>query len=338
MRDPLTVSFITAILFDVGHVRGVPSTGDPLCPGAIEGPSGIRRTETMRVGIVVLTYNNYADTRECIDTLQGLTYEDHEIIVVDNASTDGSIERLRGELPQCVFVCNDKNLGYAGGNNRGIEAALERGAELVWILNNDTIVDKDALGWLVKEAVVSPKAGIIGSKVYYFKDKNRLFFAGGTINRWTGETRHVGYMEIDRGQYDSRSSVDYINGCNMLVRKECLEDVGALDEAYFLYFEETDLAVRAKRAGWEVVFIPAPGVWHKIEEGAGWVSEATSYYLTRNHLYFVWKNYRPYFPTALLYSLATNIVFCITRGSRGRARMCWKGYRDFFRGSMGALA
>jgi hypothetical protein len=291
----------------------------------------------MKVGILVLTFNNYADTRECMESLYALTYDHHEVIVVDNGSTDGSLQRLEGEFPQAVFVHIGDNLGYAGGNNRGIEVALERGAQLIWILNNDTVVDKDALSRLVDAARELPRAGIIGSKVYYHGDGKRLFFAGGQINAWTGETRHIGYREIDRGQYDKRKAVDYINGCNLLARRECIEEIGLLDEAYFLYYEETDWAVRARRAGWEVIFVPTPGVWHKIEAGTGWISSTTAYYLTRNRLYFIRKNYTPHLPFALLFSFFLNAAFYAVPGKWGHLRMCVRGYKDFFTEKMGKL-
>jgi len=291
----------------------------------------------MRVAILVLTFNNYADTRECIESLQASTYTDHEVIVVDNGSTDGSLDRLEDEFPGGMFVRIGDNLGYAGGNNRGIEFALERGAELVWILNNDTIVDRDALSRLVAAAREFPWAGIIGSKVYYHGDKERLFFAGGSVGKWTGESRHIGYGEIDRGQYDRSRAVDYINGCNLLIRRACIEEIGLLDEEYFLYYEETDWAVRARRAGWDVLFIPTPGVWHKIEAGSGWVSSTTAYYLTRNRLYFMRKNYPSHLPFTLLFSFLFNVGTCVVTAKWSNLRMCGRGYMDFFKGKMGRL-
>ncbi|RJP34664.1 MAG: glycosyltransferase family 2 protein [Actinobacteria bacterium] len=291
----------------------------------------------MKVGILVLTFNNYTDTRECLESLLGLTYEQHEVIVVDNGSSDGSLERLEGEFPQIAFVHTGDNLGYAGGNNRGIEVALERGAQLVWILNNDVVVDRDTLSRLVDAARESPRAGIIGSKVYFHGDSKRLFFAGGRINSWTGEASHIGYREIDLGQYDKKKAVDYVNGCNLLIRRECIEEIGLLDEAFFLYYEETDWAVRARRAGWEVIFVPVPGVWHKIEAGTGWISSTTAYYLTRNRLYFIRKNYIAHLPFALLFSLALNAAFYALPGKWDHLRMCMRGYKDFFAGRMGRL-
>ena len=291
----------------------------------------------MKVGIVVLTFNNYADTRECLESLHGLDYDDHEVIVVDNGSKDGSLERLQHEYPYDIFVHNADNLGYAGGNNRGIELALERGAQLIWILNNDTIVAKDSLSRLVRTARESPRAGVIGSKVYYHTHRNKLYFAGGSISKWTGVTRHLGYMEIDRGQHDEKKEVDFINGCNMLIRRACIDEIGLFDEDYFLYYEETDWAVRARKAGWEAIYVPVPGVWHKISEGTGWISDTKAYYLARNQLYFTWKNYRPYLPSVFLFSLAFNIAFGLIHRRWGYLKMCYKGYRDFFSQNMGRL-
>ena len=255
----------------------------------------------MKVAIVVLIWNSKAYMDVCLASLQRLDKKDVEveIVVVDNASQDGSVAHIQKKYPKFTVLENTENLGYAGGNNAGIRHALAQNADYVWIVNPDVRVDKHALQKLVAQSESRPRAGILGSKIYFEKgfeyhpDRYRvsqlgrvIWFAGGDIDWDNVITRHVGVNEVDIGQYNGSRQTEFITGASLLIRNEVLRSVGSLDEKYFLYYEETDLCVRALRAGWELVYVGESVAWHANAQATGVGSGLVDYYTTRNRLLF----------------------------------------------------
>ena len=291
--------------------------------------------ELPNVTIVVLSWNNYDDTYECLRSIENLNYPAYSVIVVDNGSTDDSTQRLMHQFSKTEFAINKENYGYAKGNNIGINVALSKGADYVWIINNDVVVEENALLNMVDAAESDDKVGIIGSKVFFYDEPQRLWFAGGIVNKWTGVCRHIGSGEIDRGQYDVACEVDYITGCNLLIKKACIDDIGLIDENYFLYYEDADWAVRAKRSGWKVVYLPVPGAWHRIAASLKEPSLTMGYYFTRNGLYFIWQNFKSHIPVAVVCSPRYSLINHIPKGRWQVLLMCLRGYRDFFSMRMG---
>jgi GT2 family glycosyltransferase len=221
------------------------------------------------VYIVVLTWNGKPDTLECLNSLRLVEYRNFRILVVDNASTDGTCEAIKKQFPDVELIVNRENLRFAGGNNIGIRYALEHGADFVLLLNNDTVVDKHFLTYLTVAAATNPQIGMVGPKIYYFGDQQRLWFAGGKIVWWKGLISHIGIREKDHGQYDTQGETDYITGCCVLVRRSVIESIGMLDERYFIYGEDADWCVRAIRKGYKLVFVPASIICHKVSVSAG---------------------------------------------------------------------
>lgn len=216
------------------------------------------------VYVIVLSWNGKNDTLECLASLQQLTYPNARIVVVDNASSDGTGGAIRSAFPNIELIVNTSNLRFAGGNNVGIRRALERGAEYVLMLNNDTVVDPEFLSRLIGAAETNRQIGIVGPKIYYFGDPKRIWFAGGLIKWWRGRVTHTGIREVDSGKYDVTMDVDYITGCCMLIKREVIETIGMLDERYYIYGEDVDLCVRASRLGYKSVYVPSSRVWHKL--------------------------------------------------------------------------
>jgi hypothetical protein len=222
------------------------------------------------VFIVVLTWNGKDLTLDCLESLEKLDYPRLYIIVVDNGSTDGTAEAVKGRYGDRVdLVRNDANLGFAGGNNVGIDHALRQGADFVLLLNNDTVVDPDLVGNLLAAMLPSPRIGITGPKIYFHDSPDRIWFAGGEVHLCKGITRHRGIREKDRGQYDEPIETDFITGCAMMVKREVFSAIGKLDESYPAYFEDTDFCMRARRAGFLVVYAPGGRVWHKVSRSTG---------------------------------------------------------------------
>jgi len=248
-----------------------------------------RSDKSPLVFIIVLNWNGKDDTLECLGSLQQLDYPNFEIVVVDNGSTDGSEEVIRSSFPSAHFIQTGRNLGYAGGNNVGIRFGLSHGADYVWLLNNDTTVDPQALTALVETAKADPRIAFVGSKIYFYDKPDVIWCAGGTIDLAEGgRTDHPGMGQEDKGQFESISDVGYVTGCSLLAGRTAIEAIGLLPEEYFLYFEETDWNLAAQKKGYRTVMAPDSHVWHKYAD-TGDYKERFIYYSFRNRVHIVRK-------------------------------------------------
>jgi GT2 family glycosyltransferase len=222
-----------------------------------------------KIAVIVLNWNGKALTLDCLDSLDAVSTPNVEIFVVDNASTDGSAAAIRAAGHSRVRVIeNDVNLGFSGGNNIGIERAIEDGADFVLLLNNDTVVDAALIDGLLAP-MREPEVGISGPKIYYHHPSDQIWFAGGEVFLGRGTARHVGIRQKDAGQFDTVRDVDYVTGCALMARRTVFESIGMLDPSYRAYFEDTDFCMRARRAGFRVVYAPDAKVWHKISASTG---------------------------------------------------------------------
>lgn len=247
-----------------------------------------------KVFIIILNWNGLQDTLECLESVFKLNYPNFRVIVVDNGSTDDCGEIIEKNYPKVILILNGENRGFAGGNNVGIRNALDQGAEYIWLLNNDTVVDPDALSNMVAEAEKDPGIGIAGSKIYYFGYPRKIWFAGSNIDWRRGSSDHIGMGETDIGQYDYVKQVDRVTGCSMLVKNTVCEKVGLFDEKFFLYVEEVDWCVRARKAGFKCIFVPSSVVYHKASISVSRVGiwdKVFKYYNTRNFLYLIKKSF-----------------------------------------------
>ncbi len=241
-----------------------------------------------QVTIIILNWNGLTDTLECLESLASLEYADHTVMVVDNGSTDGSARIIQERFSGVTLIENDKNLGFAGGNNVGLRQALKGNADYALLLNNDTKVDPLFLLRLVEVAESDPSIGIVGPTIYYHDEPELTWSAGGAIDWQQGCTRMLGLDERDTGQFGSEPRrVDFVTGCAMLLRRAVLEQAGLLDERFFVYYEETEWCVRVQRAGFKIVHAPQSKLWHKITPEGRAASPLVHYYMTRNRLLFL---------------------------------------------------
>lgn len=266
-----------------------------------------------KVFIIVLNYNGKRDTVECLHSLKRLKVAGFRLstVVVDNHSTDGSVELIKsltaGGLGELTLIENRENLGFAGGNNVGIRYALQKGADFVLLLNNDTVVDKNLVAKLLNSAQTHRLGGIFGPKIYFARgfefhrgcyqpsDLGKvLWYAGGRIDWQNVLFSHRGVDEVDRGQYEETEETDFVSGCAMFVRKAVFQKTGLLDSKYFAYLEDADFCQRARKEGFGIFYVPPAFLWHKVARSSGGIgSSLQEYYITRNRLLFAWR-YAPF--------------------------------------------
>lgn len=242
-----------------------------------------------RVAIVVLNWNNYEDTAECLSSLANLEYPEYRPIVVDNGSEDGSGEKLQEEFSWCEFVFNEENLGFAGGCNQGIEKAIDT-ADYTLLLNNDCrFRTSGSLRSAVEVAEKRPDTGIIGGKIYYSGSK-KIWSACGEINWLRGRGVHYGHNELDTGNYDEITEVDFVSGALMLINNEVIKDVGPLPEEFFFGAEEWDYSVKVRRAGYSLYYCPQFEVDHEVGASHDTFDLGFIYNTYRNKLLFQRRN------------------------------------------------
>jgi hypothetical protein len=292
-----------------------------------------------KIGIIIINYNGEKYTNSCIRSIFKSSYQNYLIIVVDNASTDNSVQLLKEEFNnKIILIKNKDNLGFSGANNIGIKYALENGCEYVVLLNNDTEIDKDLIKNMVKTSIKNNNA-IISPKIYYYDKPNKIWSAGGGINWKKGLSYHYGFNEIDKGQFDEQKEIDFATGCCILIHKSVFNKIGFLAEEYFLYFEDTDFCVRAKRAGINSLYEPSAKLWHKVSSTTGSrESLITLYYGNRNRLYFNDKFNKKNKFYYLSYFYATRMVkflVWLAKGQRNKTGIVLQAIRDYKKNKMG---
>jgi hypothetical protein len=241
-----------------------------------------------RTGVVVLSYHNPSDTWGCLDALEMSRDLDLDIVVVDNAPLGAEHERLReGVGRRAEVVATGDNLGYAAGNNVGIRRLLDRGVENVWLLNPDCHVEPTTLPRLLRVLDSRRRCGVVGARLVLPSDPARIWYDGGRVDRETAATRHRHQGRPESGTPPTKPrSTGYVTGACFLARARALEEVGLLPERYFMYYEETDWCLRARRAGWNAMVQPRARALHLKRSGVLVPAPYAVYYLTRNRFFF----------------------------------------------------
>jgi len=284
------------------------------------------------LSIITINYNGLKDTCELIDTLP-LNDETIEVIVVDNASTQDEATEIGKRYPQVKVIKSDKNLGFAGGNNLGIQAAH---GKYLFFINNDAILPQpSALSLLITRLESSDQIGMVCPKIRFTWGKQPIQYAGYTpLSKITLRNKSIGFGEQDNGQYDTPHPTPYAHGAAMMVKREIIEKVGMMPECYFLYYEELDWSMMIRRAGYEIWYEPACTIFHKESQTTGQMSPLKTYFITRNRLLFAQRNaqkdtkYLTY--VYLIIVVATkDISFHLLRGKSDLARAVIKGITDF---------
>ncbi len=282
------------------------------------------------ISIITINYNGLKDTCELIDSI---TFNNEmEVIVVDNASKLDEASIISEHYPQVKVVRSSKNLGFAGGNNLGIKKAK---GKYILLINNDTYFKEFNIDALIERLETSDKTGIVCPKLRFAWGNNPIQFAGYTsLSNITVRNQAMGYGEEDNGQYNTAHPTPYAHGAAMLIKREALEKVGLMPECFFLYYEEIDWSMMFSRAGYEIWYDPACTVYHKESQTTGQNSPLRTYYITRNRLLLVKRNYKginkylSYMYLIGIVGLRDILKYTFTRQT-GLLKAVLKGLRDF---------
>ena len=286
------------------------------------------------LSIITINYNGLKDTCELIDTLP-LNDETIEVIVVDNASTQDEATEIEKRYPQVKVIKSDKNLGFAGGNNLGIQAAH---GKYLFFINNDAILPQpSALSLLITRLESSDQIGMVCPKIRFTWGKQPIQYAGYTpLSKITLRNKSIGFGEQDNGQYDTPHPTPYAHGAAMMVKREIIEKVGMMPECYFLYYEELDWSMMIRRAGYEIWYEPACTIFHKESQTTGQMSPLKTYYIIRNRLLFAQRNINggeKYLTYIYIIGLVAvrDILKYLCKGQINMAKVVMKGIKDFFK-------
>jgi GT2 family glycosyltransferase len=276
-----------------------------------------------RVSCILVNWNGWRDTIECLDALEKCDYPCLNIIVVDNGSTNDSVKRIKAAHPDITLLENSENLGFAGGNNVGIRYALAQNDDFLWLLNNDTIPDSNALSALVAKAQIDDRIGAVASICYYADRPERVqAWAGARVNLWIGRARNSTEPHSD-------DWFDSLYGASMLVRSATLHDAGLLDEGFFHYWEETEFCLRLRKKGWRLVAAPDSHVIHKVAGSTGGNSRVLDRYFTASGLRIL-RLHSSAPSLAMFLFLTGRFMRRILRLQLSGCRSIWVGMQDYY--------
>ena len=286
------------------------------------------------LSIITINYNGLKDTCELIDTLP-LEDESIEVIVVDNASKEDEATQIEQRYPQVIVIRSDKNLGFAGGNNLGIQASK---GKYLFFLNNDTLLSHQpsAICHLITRLESSEQIGAVCPKIKFSWGDNPIQYAGYTpLSSITMRNGAIGCGEQDNGQYDTAHPTPYAHGAAMMVKREVIDKASLMPECYFLYYEELDWSMMIRRAGYDIWYEPACTIYHKESQTTGQSSPLRTYYITRNRLLFAKRNinspqkYLTYLYLLGIVALRDVIKYTLQRRP-DLAQATIKGIKDFY--------
>ncbi|MFY0608242.1 MAG: glycosyltransferase family 2 protein [Cyclobacteriaceae bacterium] len=292
--------------------------------------------KTKDIAIVILNWNSFEVTRQCLSCISDLNL-DYQIILVDNGSVDNSGAKLYLEFPELYYFGLKKNLGFTGGNNVALRWVIEQDYGYVLLLNNDTIFDENFVAPLLSYMDAHPNVGAIQPKIMYQNMPKIIWNAGAVYNSILGLPKTIGENKLDDGSYDLLNEVDWVTGCAMFIRTSVLKKVGLLDDIFFAYFEDVDLSLRVRKAGYQLVYFPEAKIYHLAgqslrhtkPDSEGFLSPIFHFYNIRNQLYVMRKHLEWFnMPLAFLFVVFKDIsivIYFILRFRLKKAKMAWNG-------------
>ncbi|MFM2010663.1 MAG: hypothetical protein RLZZ479_1054 [Bacteroidota bacterium] len=295
-----------------------------------------------KLAIVIINWNSYEVTETTILSLHNTSFKEYDIILIDNHSTDGSLEKLEATFKEITILKSNENLGFAGGNNLGIQYAIDHGYKYTMLLNNDVEVESNFIEPLVERLEGNSHIGAVQPLIYFHHDRSVIWNAGCKFNPWLGISISNGYNQRDEGQKErfKEKKIDWITGCAFMVKTEILAQIGGLNSQFFIYYEDVDLSFRIKEVGYQLAYVPKSviyhiaGVSHKSKEKTkeGFISPKVHYLNSRNRIWVLKKYIKTYaIPSVLIYHTfyfsAVSVYFIIKR--RWQKLYAWnRGIRD----------
>ena len=282
------------------------------------------------LSIITVNFNGLNNTCTLIESIP--FNENMEVIIVDNASKEDEAGIIQKRYPQVKTIRSDKNLGFAGGNNLGINAAK---GKYLFLINNDTIFKDFNVKVLIDRMKSFQKIGIVCPKIRFAWDNNPIQYAGYTsLSKITIRNRAIGFGKEDLGQYDTPHPTPYAHGAAMLIKRDAVEKVGMMPDCYFLYYEEIDWSMMFTHAGYEIWYEPACTIYHKESQSTGQSSPLRTYYLTRNRLLLVKRNWQRFYKYLAYYYLICivaprDIIKYLIKGRFDLSKSVIKGIYDF---------
>jgi GT2 family glycosyltransferase len=291
------------------------------------------KPELPKVTVVILNTNRREDTLQCLESLSVSTYPNLSIMVLDNASTDGSVESIEVLYPETQVVALTENKGYAGNNNVGVELAIQHGADWIYVLNEDTLQAPDCIGRLVEAGQSDSRVGIVGPMVYHHDEPDVIQSAGGIMDGlW--RSWHAGQNQKDQGQFPEVRPVQWVSGCALMIRRETVQQVGVIDERFFYYQEEIEWCLRSRQAGWKILHVPKAKLWHKGVQREYNPPANVTYYKIRNGFLLAKKHRAPLHVQAYVWTDTLRLLMVWSLLPRWRTKRDHRdamlaGIRDF---------
>ncbi len=297
------------------------------------------------LAVVILNMNGREVLIDCLASLRESRWRDFFVIVVDNGSTDDSVETVRRDFPEVEILANETNAGFTGGNNQGMRRALERGARALLLLNNDTVADGGFLGAMMDALDSAADVGAATPKILFHSHPDRIWCAGGDYSLWRGLVRHRGLRrKKDDPRHSFATDVGFVTGCALCVKRAAVEAVGLLDDDLFIYNEDGDYSLRLRAAGWRIRYTPEAVLWHR----EGWDSRRASGQKRRLHLctrnilrvhrkHRKWYHMITFAPFFLWRWAGLSGGYAVVRRDWATASGIWSGIRAYFRGETGPV-
>lgn len=292
----------------------------------------------LKVSTILLNWDGYNDTFECLNSLQKVKNKNFEIILVDNGSDNDDYIKLKNAFPNIQVIRSEINLGFSGGNNLGIKYALEKDSDFILLLNNDTVVEPDFINYLLLVFEQEKNAGIVAPQINYFDEPKKIWSDGGYISkiRASGFAYSAKFEENSNTNYVQKQ---FVSGCCMLIKREVFEKIGLFDDNFFLYLEDVDLCVRTVKSGYSIYVSHKSKIYHKVSNST--IKKYTAlplYYVTRNRLYFIKKNYHSFIllsASYLFFSMVFKYCYWSITGKHSNIKAVYFAFHDFIKGNMG---
>lgn len=294
------------------------------------------------VGLVAVTHNLKDILKETLLSIRQLDYPNLKVVIVDNASKDGTPEMIQTEFPDFHLIYNETGQGFARAINQGAALLSQKyNCDYFFLNSNDITFAPDIVRRYVEKMVADPKIGILGAKVYFADPADHIWHAGAHMSSWNGHCGHIGIGKPDGPKYDIETECDYVTGCGYFIRGTFFRSIGYLEEKLVFYFEDADLCYRAREAGYKVIYYPEARLWHKTSTTLAKNRPTQLRYATRNALYLLKERKAGFSPWTLyifiLFTLPLKAMVFILLGQWSNPKGLWQGWRDWRRNQYGII-